>query len=199
MRPTKEALIKKVCKDMPLLEYHIVDVLSDETLLQQIADNPETVIFGIVTTNQVDNKLFLTSHQFTNVVGTDIYIYIGNTQGQTAYQLLLADMSQIRRLDERLLTFMRNECNVCLNELDVKETLPDAIPDKIAATVQEMPNCLIYALITETMINKGIADILIAEQFEEIGDSHLFVYTGNTTGTNMANRLAQAALNTTIE
>ena len=58
MRPTKEALIRQACKNVELLEYHVVDVLSDETLQQQTTSNPDKVIYSLVNANQVDSKLF---------------------------------------------------------------------------------------------------------------------------------------------
>ena len=191
MRPTKEALIRQACKNVELLEYHVVDVLSDETLQQQTAANPDKIIYSLVKANQVDSKLFLTSHQFTNVVGTDIYIYIGNNQGQAAYQAILEDLSRVRRIDDKLVTFLKDECNDCLTEIDLKTELPEKIPEKIAATIDQAPNNLTYILLTESLINKGIAEILLEHGFSSIGDSHLFIYNKNTSGAQMVNRLEQ--------
>ena len=81
MRPTKEALVRKVCQNMDLLKYEVDDVLTDDALQDLTNEGSDKVIFSIAKPNQVSSKLFLTSHQFTNVVGTDIYIYIGNTAG----------------------------------------------------------------------------------------------------------------------
>lgn len=194
MRPTKEALIRQACKNVELLEYHVVDLLSDETLQQQTTSNPDKVIYSLVNANQVDSKLFLTSHQFTNVVGTDIYIYIGNSQGQNAYQAILEDLSRARRIDDKLITFLKNECNDCLTEIDLKTELPEKIPDKIATIIEQAPNNLTYVLLTESLINKGIAEILFANDFSSIGDSHLFIYNKNTSGAQMVNRLEQESL-----
>lgn len=191
MRPTKEALIRQTCKNVELLEYHVVDVLSDETLQQQTAANPDKIIYSLVKANQVDSKLFLTSHQFTNVVGTDIYIYIGNNQGQAAYQAILEDLSRVRRIDDKLVTFLKDECNDCLTEIDLKTELPEKIPEKIATTIDQAPNNLTYILLTESLINKGIAEILLEHGFSSIGDSHLFIYNKNTSGAQMVNRLEQ--------
>lgn len=191
MRPTKEALIRQACKNVELLEYHVVDVLSDETLQQQTAANPDKIIYSLVKVNQVDSKLFLTSHQFTNVVGTDIYIYIGNNQGQAAYQAILEDLSRVRRIDDKLVTFLKDECNDCLTEIDLKTELPEKIPEKIATTIDQAPNNLTYILLTESLINKGIAEILLEHGFSSIGDSHLFIYNKNTSGAQMVNRLEQ--------
>lgn len=191
MRPTKEALIRQACKNVELLEYHVVDVLSDETLQQQTAANPDKIIYSLVKANQVDSKLFLTSHQFTNVVGTDIYIYIGNNQGQAAYQAILEDLSRVRRIDDKLVTFLKDECNDCLTEIDLKTELPEKIPEKIATTIDQAPNNLTYILLTESLINKGIAEILLEHGFSSIGDSHLFIYNRNTSGAQMVNRLEQ--------
>ena len=191
MRPTKEALIRQACKNVELLEYHVVDVLSDETLQQQTAANPDKIIYSLVKANQVDSKLFLTSHQFTNVVGTDIYIYIGNNQGQAAYQAILEDLSRVRRIDDKLVTFLKDECNDCLTEIDLKTELPEKIPEKIATTIDQAPNNLTYILLTESLINKGIAEILLEHGFSSIGDSHLFIYNKNTPGAQMVNRLEQ--------
>lgn len=191
MRPTKEALIRQACKNVELLEYHVVDVLSDETLQQQTAANPDKIIYSLVKANQVDSKLFLTSHQFTNVVGTDIYIYIGNNQGQAAYQAILEDLSRVRRIDDKLVTFLKDECNDCLTEIDLKTELPEKIPKKIATTIDQAPNNLTYILLTESLINKGIAEILLEHGFSSIGDSHLFIYNKNTSGAQMVNRLEQ--------
>lgn len=191
MRPTKEALIRQACKNVELLEYHVVDVLSDETLQQQTAANPDKIIYSLVKANQVDSKLFLTSHQFTNVVGTDIYIYIGNNQGQAAYQTILEDLSRVRRIDDKLVTFLKDECNDCLTEIDLKTELPEKIPEKIATTIDQAPNNLTYILLTESLINKGIAEILLEHGFSSIGDSHLFIYNKNTSGAQMVNRLEQ--------
>ena len=191
MRPTKEALIRQACKNVELLEYHVVDVLSDETLQQQTAANPDKIIYSLVKANQVDSKLFLTSHQFTNVVGTDIYIYIGNNQGQAAYQAILEDLSRVRRIDDKLVTFLKDECNDCLTEIDLKTELPENIPEKIATTIDQAPNNLTYILLTESLINKGIAEILLEHGFSSIGDSHLFIYNKNTSGAQMVNRLEQ--------
>ena len=80
MRPTKEALVRKVCQNMDLLKYEVDDVLTDDALQDLTNEGSDKVIFSIAKPNQVSSKLFLTSHQFTNVVGTDIYIYIGNNQ-----------------------------------------------------------------------------------------------------------------------
>lgn len=191
MRPTKEALIRQACKNVELLEYHVVDVLSDETLQQQTAANPDKIIYSLVKANQVNSKLFLTSHQFTNVVGTDIYIYIGNNQGQAAYQAILEDLSRVRRIDDKLVTFLKDECNDCLTEIDLKTELPEKIPEKIATTIDQAPNNLTYILLTESLINKGIAEILLEHGFSSIGDSHLFIYNKNTSGAQMVNRLEQ--------
>lgn len=191
MRPTKEALIRQACKNVELLEYHVVDVLSDETLQQQTAANPDKIIYSLVKANQVDSKLFLTSHQFTNVVGTDIYIYIGNNQGQAAYQAILEDLSRVRRIDDKLVTFLKDECNDCLTEIDLKTELPEKIPEKIATTIDQAPNNLTYILLTESLINKGIAEILLEHGFSSIGDSHLFIYNKNTSRAQMVNRLEQ--------
>lgn len=191
MRPTKEALIRQACKNVELLEYHVVDVLSDETLQQQTAANPDKIIYSLVKANQVDSKLFLTSHQFTNVVGTDIYIYIGNNQGQNAYQAILEDLSRVRRMDDKLVTFLKEECNDCLTEIDLKTELPEKIPEKIANTIEQVPNNLTYVLLTESLINKGIAEILLDHGFSSIGDSHLFIYNKNASGAQMVNRLEQ--------
>lgn len=191
MRPTKEALIRQACKNVELLEYHVVDVLSDETLQQQTAANPDKIIYSLVKANQVDSKLFLTSHQFTNVVGTDIYIYIGNNQGQAAYQAILEDLSRVRRIDDKLVTFLKDECNDRLTEIDLKTELPEKIPEKIATTIDQAPNNLTYILLTESLINKGIAEILLEHGFSSIGDSHLFIYNKNTSGAQMVNRLEQ--------
>lgn len=176
---------------MELLEYHVVDVLSDETLQQQTAANPDKIIYSLVKANQVDSKLFLTSHQFTNVVGTDIYIYIGNNQGQAAYQAILEDLSRVRRIDDKLVTFLKDECNDCLTEIDLKTELPEKIPEKIATTIDQAPNNLTYILLTESLINKGIAEILLEHGFSSIGDSHLFIYNKNTSGAQIVNRLEQ--------
>ena len=191
MRPTKEALIRQACKNVELLEYHVVDVLSDETLQQQTAANPDKIIYSLVKANQVDSKLFLTSHQFTNVVGTDIYIYIGNNQGQAAYQAILEDLSRVRRIDDKLVTFLKDECNDCLTEIDLKTELPEKIPEKIATTIYQAPNNLTYIILTEILINKVIAEILLEHGFSSIGDSHLFIYNKNTSGAQIVNRLEQ--------
>lgn len=191
MRPTKEALIRQACKNVELLEYHVVDVLSDETLQQQTAANPDKIIYSLVKANQVDSKLFLTSHQFTNVVGTDIYIYIGNNQGQNAYQAILEDLSRVRRMDDKLITFLKDECNDCLTEIDLKTELPEKISEKITSTIEQVPNNLTYVLLTESLINKGIAEILLEHDFSSIGDSHLFIYNKNASGAQMVNRLEQ--------
>ncbi|MEE0510509.1 MAG: hypothetical protein UDG94_04680 [Peptococcaceae bacterium] len=191
MRPTKEALVRKVCTNMELLEYKVDDILTDDALQQITNDGSDKVIFSIAPANQVSNKLFLTSHQFTNVVGTDIYIYIGNNQGQTAYQMLLEEMSKVRRLDEKLVTFLRDECNDSLTEINLKEDIPDKIPEKIEEIVEQTPNHLIFSNVAETLLNKGIGQILLDNQFDVIGDSHIFIYNGNTAGSQMINRLSQ--------
>lgn len=191
MRPTKEALIRQACKNVELLEYHVVDVLSDETLQQQTTANPDKIIYSLVKANQVDSKLFLTSHQFTNVVGTGIYIYIGNNQGQSAYQAILEDLSRVRRMDEKLVTFLKDECNDCLTEIDLKTELPEKIPEKITDIVEQSPDNLTYVLLTESLINKGIAEILLQNGFSSIGDTHLFIYNQNPSGAQMVNRLEQ--------
>lgn len=130
MRPTKEALVRKVCQNMDLLKYEVDDVLTDDALQDLTNEGSDKVIFSIAKPNQVSSKLFLTSHQFTNVVGTDIYIYIGNNQGQTAYQMLLEEMSKVRRLDEKLVTFLRDECIDSLTELNLRDEIPDQVPEK---------------------------------------------------------------------
>ena len=191
MRPTKEALVRKVCTNMDLLEYKVDDVLTDDALQQITNDGSDKVIFSITQANQVSSKLFLTSHQFTNVVGTDIYIYIGNNQGQTAYQMLLEEMSKVRRLDEKLVTFLRDECNDSLTEINLKEDIPEKIPEKVDEIVEQTPNHLIFSNVAETLLNKGIGQILLDNQFVVIGDSHIFIYNGNTAGSQMINRLNQ--------
>ena len=191
MRPTKEALVRKVCTNMDLLEYKVDDVLTDDALQQITNDGSDKVIFSITQANQVSSKLFLTSHQFTNVVGTDIYIYIGNNQGQTAYQMLLEEMSKVRRLDEKLVTFLRDECNDSLTEINLKEDIPEKIPEKVDEIVEQTPNHLIFSTVAETLLNKGIGQILLDNQFDVIGDSHIFIYNGNTAGIQMINRLNQ--------
>lgn len=191
MRPTKEALVRKVCTNMDLLEYKVDDVLTDDALQQITNDGSDKVIFSITQANQVSSKLFLTSHQFTNVVGTDIYIYIGNNQGQTAYQMLLEEMSKVRRLDEKLVTFLRDECNASLTEINLKEDIPEKIPEKVDEIVEQTPNHLIFSNVAETLLNKGIGQILLDNQFDVIGDSHIFIYNGNTAGSQMINRLNQ--------
>ncbi|MEE0546112.1 MAG: hypothetical protein UC390_00040 [Peptococcaceae bacterium] len=191
MRPTKEALVRKVCTNMDLLEYKVDDVLTDDALQQITNDGSDKVIFSITQANQVSSKLFLTSHQFTNVVGTDIYIYIGNNQGQTAYQMLLEEMSKVRRLDEKLVTFLRDECNDSLTEINLKEDIPEKIPEKVDEIVEQTPNHLIFSNVAETLLNKGIGQILLDNQFDVIGDSHIFIYNGNTAGSQMINRLNQ--------
>ena len=191
MRPTKEALVRKVCTNMDLLEYKVDDVLTDDALQQITNDGSDKVIFSITQANQVSSKLFLTSHQFTNVVGTDIYIYIGNNQGQTAYQMLLEEMSKVRRLDEKLVTFLRDECNDSLTEINLKENIPEKIPEKVDEIVEQTPNHLIFSNVAETLLNKGIGQILLDNQFDVIGDSHIFIYNGNTAGSQMINRLNQ--------
>lgn len=191
MRPTKEALVRKVCTNMDLLEYKVDDVLTDDALQQITNDGSDKVIFSITQANQVSSKLFLTSHQFTNVVGTDIYIYIGNNQGQTAYQMLLEEMSKMRRLDEKLVTFLRDECNDSLTEINLKEDIPEKIPEKVDEIVEQTPNHLIFSNVAETLLNKGIGQILLDNQFDVIGDSHIFIYNGNTAGSQMINRLNQ--------
>lgn len=191
MRPTKEALVRKVCTNMDLLEYKVDDILTDDALQQITNDGSDKVIFSITQANQVSSKLFLTSHQFTNVVGTDIYIYIGNNQGQTAYQMLLEEMSKVRRLDEKLVTFLRDECNDSLTEINLKEDIPEKIPEKVDEIVEQTPNHLIFSNVAETLLNKGIGQILLDNQFDVIGDSHIFIYNGNTAGSQMINRLNQ--------
>ena len=165
MRPTKEALVRKVCTNMDLLEYKVDDVLTDDALQQITNDGSDKVIFSITQANQVSSKLFLTSHQFTNVVGTDIYIYIGNNQGQTAYQMLLEEMSKVRRLDEKLVTFLRDECNDSLTEINLKEDIPEKIPEKVDEIVEQTPNHLIFSNVAETLLNKGIGQILLDNQY----------------------------------
>ena len=51
MRPTKEALIRQACKNVELLEYHVVDVLSDETLQQQTTSNPYLILVLLYSYN----------------------------------------------------------------------------------------------------------------------------------------------------
>ena len=191
MRPTKEALVRKVCQNMDLLKYEVDDVLTDDALQDLTNEGSDKVIFSIAKPNQVSSKLFLTSHQFTNVVGTDIYIYIGNNQGQTAYQMLLEEMSKGRRLDEKLVTFLRDECIDSLTELNLRDEIPDQVPEKVDAAVEQAPNHLIYSNVSESQLNKGIGNILLETHFDVIGDSHIFIYNGNTAGAQMISRLSQ--------
>ena len=191
MRPTKEALVRKVCQNMDLLKYEVDDVLTDDALQDLTNEGSDKVIFSIAKPNQVSSKLFLTSHQFTNVVGTDIYIYIGNNQGQTAYQMLLEEMSKVRRLDEKLVTFLRDECIDSLTELNLRDEIPDQVPEKVDAAVEQAPNHLIYSNVSESQLNKGIGNILLETRFDVIGDSHIFIYNGNTAGAQMISRLSQ--------
>ena len=189
MRPTKEALVRKVCQNMDLLKYEVDDVLTDDALQDLTNEGSDKVIFSIAKPNQVSSKLFLTSHQFTNVVGTDIYIYIGNNQGQTAYQMLLEEMSKVRRLDEKLVTFLRDECIDSLTELNLRDEIPEQVPEKVDAAVEQAPNHLIYSNVSESQLNKGIGNI--ETHFDVIGDSHIFIYNGNTAGAQMISRLSQ--------
>lgn len=191
MRPTKEALVRKVCQNMDLLKYEVDDVLTDDALQDLTNEGSDKVIFSIAKPNQVSSKLFLTSHQFTNVVGTDIYIYIGNNQGQTAYQMLLEEMSKVRRLDEKLVTFLRDECIDSLTELNLRDEIPEQVPEKVDAAVEQAPNHLIYSNVSESQLNKGIGNILLVTHFDVIGDSHIFIYNGNTAGAQMISRLSQ--------
>lgn len=191
MRPTKEALVRKVCQNMDLLKYEVDDVLTDDALQDLTNEGSDKVIFSIAKPNQVSSKLFLTSHQFTNVVGTDIYIYIGNNQGQTAYQMLLEEMSKVRRLDEKLVTFLRDECIDSLTELNLRDEIPDQVPEKVDAAVEQAPNHLIYSNVSESQLNKGIGNIPLETHFDVIGDSHIFIYNGNTAGAQMISRLSQ--------
>ncbi len=187
MRPTKEALIRRACPEMDLYEYRIKDVLVDDAFKAQLADNSTKVIYNISTGSHVSEKLFLTNHQFTNVVGTDIYIYIGNTQGQRAYELILAELSKVRRLDERLTGYLLDECTDCMIEL----RLSDTKTDKILATLSEHPNKIIYAMPSEHLINRGLGLTLLDLGFKSIGDSHLFIYRGTTPGEQIITRLEQ--------
>ena len=191
MRPTKEALVRKVCQNMDLLEYKVDDVLTDDELQQMTTESSDKVIFSTTQANQVSSKLFLTSHQFTNVVGTDIYVYIGNNQGQQAYQMLLEEMSKVRRLDEKLVTFIRDEGNDSLTEISLKEDIPEKIPEKVDEIVEQTPNHLIFSNVSESLLNKGIGQILLDNHFDVIGDSHIFIYNGNTAGNQMISRLSQ--------
>ena len=191
MRPTKEALVRKVCQNMDLLKYEVDDVLTDDALQDLTNEGSDKVIFSIAKPNQVSSKLFLTSHQFTNVVGTDIYIYIGNNQAQTAYQMLLEEMSKVRRLDEKLVTFLRDECIDSLTELNLRDEIPDQVPEKVDAAVEQAPNHLIYSNVSESQLNKGIGNILLETHFDVIGDSDIFIYNGNTAGAQMISRLSQ--------
>ena len=191
MRPTKEALVRKVCQNMDLLKYEVDDVLTDDPPQDLTNEGSDKVIFSIPKPNQVSSKLFLTSHQFTNVVGTDIYIYIGNNQGQTAYQMLLEEMSKVRRLDEKLVTYLRDECIDSLTELNLRDEIPAQVPEKVDAAVEQAPNHLIYSNVSESQLNKGIGNILLETDFDVIGDSHIFIYNGNTAGAQMISRLSQ--------
>ena len=191
MRPTKEDLIKTVCQNMALVEFPVDDATNEEALSQQIAGTPEAVIYSITQAGQVGRKLLLTAHQFTNVVGTDLYVYIGNAQGQEAYQRLLDEMSKVRRLDEKLVTFLRDECNDALTEISLKEELPERVPEKIEELIAQTPESLIFSNVSESLLNRGIGRALLENHFNAIGDSHIFIYSGNTVGTQMVNRLEQ--------
>ena len=191
MRPTNEALIRKFSQDIDLLALQPADMLSDEAFLQRTNDNTDKVIYSIAKANEVATKLFLTSHQFTNVVGTDIYIYIGNNPGQDTYQMLLDEMSKIRRLDEKLMTFLRDECNDSLTEIHLTEELPDKVIEKVDEVVTETPHHLIYSNISGSLINRGISDVLLENHFNMIGDTHIFIYNDNAIGAQMISRLSQ--------
>lgn len=191
MRPTNEALIRKTCQSTDLLALQSSDMLTDETFLQRTNDNPDKVIYSITKTSDVTAKLFLTSHQFTNVVGTDIYIYIGNTPGQETYQRLLDEMSKVRRLDEKLMTFLRDECNDSLTEVHLSEELPDKVSEKVNEVVLQTPDHLIYSNISDSLVNRGISEALLENHFNMIGDSHIFIYNDNAIGAQMINRLNQ--------
>lgn len=191
MRPTKEALIRMVCQNMDIIEYEVNDVLTDDALQKMTNDSADKVIYSIVKPNQVGNKLFLTSHQFTNVVGTDIYVYIGNNAGQSAHLMLLEELSKVRRLDEKLTLFLRDECTDSLTELNLREELPDQIADKVNAAIEQSPDQLIYSNVSESQINKGIGQALLDNHFDAIGDSHIFIYNGNTIGAQILARLQQ--------
>lgn len=191
MRPTKEALVREVCQDMDIIEYEVGDVLTDDVLKSLTDANIDRVIYSIVQPNQVGSKLFLTSHQFTNVVGTDIYIYIGNNAGQSAHTKLLEEMSKVRRLDEKLTLFLRDECTDSLTELNLSEDLPEQVAEKVELAVKQAPNHLIYSNVSETQLNKGIGQALLENHFAAIGDSHIFIYTGNAIGAQILGRLKQ--------
>lgn len=187
MRPTKEALIRRACPDMALSDYHIDSLLTDDFFKEHLAQNHDKVIYAIAAENNVGEKLFLTSHQFTNAVGTDIYIYIGNSQGQEAYQKILAELSKVRRLDERLTAYLRDECLDCMIELASTGLTKEVI---LQAT-QDHPEKIIYAMPSESHINRGIGLTLADCGFTSIGESHLFIYSGNIPGEKIITRLEQ--------
>lgn len=193
MRPTKVSLIKKVCQDFELFEYEVVNILSDDALRQQVSDHSNAVIYSIANANQVDAKLFLTSHQFTNVVGTDIYIYIGTSKGQQAYEMLLNELSEVRRLDEKIISFIKEEQQEDILEFMITDF--DNISDRFETFLQEdaeqASKKLIYIMLTESHINKGIGDALIKLHFQSVFDSHIFIYTGNSVGEQIFLRLAK--------
>lgn len=191
MRPTKVSLIKKVCQEFELFEYEVVDIFSDDTLKQQVSEHTNAVIYSIANANQVDAKLFLTSHQFTNVVGTDIYIYIGNTNGQKAYEMLLNELSEVRRLDEKIISFIRDEHQDRLIEIKISDISEEHLGDELSRCCTQSPDTLIYSLLTESHINKGIGDLLLKLNFQSVFDSHVFIFTGNTVGEKILLRLAK--------
>ena len=52
MRPTKEALVRKVCQNMDLLKYEVDDVLTDDALQDLTNEGSDKVIFSIAKPNQ---------------------------------------------------------------------------------------------------------------------------------------------------
>lgn len=193
MRPTKVALIKKVCPNEALYEYPIPEVLSSEHLAGETALHTQNLIYSIVPASQVDYKLFLTSHQFTNVVGTDIYIYIGNSIGQKSYGLILSELSDARRLDEKISAFLREAYPDTIVEIDTKEIPHENILQTILSRISSTTNNeLVFTLLSESQLNFGLGDLLIENHFSPIGDSHVFIYK-NIAGENMIARLLKEA------
>lgn len=189
MRPTRTALIQKACPQQNLFHFTPDNLVDDEAFQQAVSQHSDSLIYCIVDAGSVDIKLYLTGHQFTNVVGTDIYIYIGNANGQKGYAMILDELSQARRLDEKIMDFIRTEANDCLKELSADADTAEHFAENVREVLADAGSCPIVCALDESKLNRHFGEELEALHFTSLPESHVFVYTGNETGEALVNRI----------
>lgn len=189
MRPTRTALIQKACPQQTLFHFTPDNLVDDDAFMQAVSEHSDSLIYCIVEPGSVDIKLYLTAHQFTNVVGTDIYIYIGNANGQKGYAMILDELSQARRLDEKIMDFIRTEANDCLKDLSADADTPEHFAESARQALDSAGSCPVVCTLDESKLNRNFGQELEALHFASLSDSHVFVYTGSETGEALVNRI----------